>query len=308
MSSGGGLDVCPSLDSCRSQLLAAAADPVASQKLLLVSFTDAGGFTMALNWAMHVRHVGVTPVLGLDGQILSTWGSAAETAAWSSLRPVLFTVGSSSVRNGYQRWRLRWDVVARLLALGTDVMMSDTDVVWLRDPRPYVRALVAKHPLLDVLIGTDHALYAEALKEEVGYTGRQSPTRRELIGALQTIESSSEPGVSPDFDLDPRVANGAYDGTWNPGMLLARASAGGAAFVLALLDALDAWATKHAQETARAPGGAARRNAEAEDLKVSDQSLMCDLARSRSDLPTVCSISRDLPLPQELYAAARAAV
>ena len=56
------------------------------------------------------------------------------------------------------------------------------------------------------------------------------------------------------------------------------------------------------------PGGAARRNAEAEDLKVSDQSLMCDLARSRSDLPTVCSISRDLPLPQELYAAARAAV
>mgnify|MGYP002038059273 CR=1 FL=1 len=44
--------------------------------------------------------------------------------------------------------------MGQLLALGTDVMMSDTDVVWLRDPRPYVRALITRHPLLDVLLGT----------------------------------------------------------------------------------------------------------------------------------------------------------
>ena len=52
-------------------------------------------------------------------------------------------------------------------------------------------------------------------------------------------------GASPDFDLDPMPANGAQDGTWNPGMLLARASAGGAAFVLSLLDALEAEALRH---------------------------------------------------------------
>ena len=52
-------------------------------------------------------------------------------------------------------------------------------------------------------------------------------------------------GASPDFDLDPMPANGAQDGTWNPGMLLARASAGGAAFVLSLLDALEAEARRH---------------------------------------------------------------
>ena len=57
--------------------------------------------------------------------------------------------------------------------------------------------------------------------------------------------SSSDLGVSPDFDLDPMPANGAQDGTWNPGMLLARASAGGAAFVLSLLDALEAEALRH---------------------------------------------------------------
>ena len=109
---------------------------------------------MALNWALHLRRAGVTPVVGLDGPMPSKWGSASEDAAWRSVRPVLFLAGASAARNGYERWRLRWDVVGQLLALGTDVMMSDTDVVWLRDPRPYVRALITRHPLLDVLLGT----------------------------------------------------------------------------------------------------------------------------------------------------------
>jgi hypothetical protein len=243
--------VCASVGACTQELLAAAVSSGASgSRLLLVSFTDVGGLTMALNWALHLRRVGVTPVVGLDGQMPSKWGSASEEAAWRSVRPVLFSAGASAARNGYQRWRLRWDVVGQLLALGTDVMMSDTDVVWLRDPRPYVRALITRHPLLDVLLGTDHALYAEALQEEVSYTSRASPTRRDVIGALQTVHSSPEHsspdlGVSPDFDLDPMPANGALDGTWNPGMLLARASAGGAAFVLSLLDALEAEARRH---------------------------------------------------------------
>ena len=148
--------VCASLGACTQQLLAAAMSPGApGSRLLLISFTDAGGLTMALNWALHLRSVGVTPVVGLDGKMPSKWGSASEDAAWHSLHPVLFSAGASAARNGYQRWRLRWDVVGQLLALGTDVMMSDTDVVWLRDPRPYVRALITRHPLLDVLLGAD---------------------------------------------------------------------------------------------------------------------------------------------------------
>ena len=151
--------VCASLGACTQQLLAAAVSPGApGSRLLLVSFTDAGGLTMALNWAMHLRRVGVTPVVGLDGQMPNKWGSASEDAAWRGLQPVLFSAGASAARNGYQRWRLRWDLVGQLLALGTDVVMSDTDVVWLRDPRPYVRALITRHPLLDVLLGADHTL------------------------------------------------------------------------------------------------------------------------------------------------------
>lgn len=128
---------------------------------------------MALNWALHLRRLGVPPVLGVDGPMPARWGSAAEDAAWHEARPLLFRVRhTAEARNGLERWRLRWDGVAQLLALGVDVLMSDTDVVWLRDPRAYVRALVARHPLLDVLLGTDHALYAEARREEISYTSR----------------------------------------------------------------------------------------------------------------------------------------
>ena len=108
---------------------------------------------MALNWALHLRRAGVTPVVGLDGQMPSKLGTASEDASWRSVRPVLFLAGASAARNGYQRWRLRWEVVAQLLALGTDVMMSDTDVVWLRDPRPYLRALISVRVRLGLGLG-----------------------------------------------------------------------------------------------------------------------------------------------------------
>jgi hypothetical protein len=145
--------VCASLGTCTQQLLAAAVSPGAPGGMLLVSFTDAGGLTMALNWALHLRRAGVTPVVGLDGQMPSKLGTASEDASWRSVRPVLFLAGASAARNGYQRWRLRWEVVAQLLALGTDVMMSDTDVVWLRDPRPYLRALISVRVRLGLGLG-----------------------------------------------------------------------------------------------------------------------------------------------------------
>ena len=60
------------------------------------------------------------------------------------------------------------------------------------------------------------------------------------------------------YHTDLTNLSGAYDGTWNPGLLLARASAGGAAFVLSLLDALEEPSLRRGPE-----------------LEVSDQSLMC---------------------------------
>ena len=75
--------------------------------------------------------------------------------------------------------------------------------------------------------------------------------------------------AAPDFDLDPYPANGARDGTWNPGVLFARASDGGRAFVSAELGAM-ADAGRHL---------AVRGLRHASE--VSDQSEMCRMIRTQ---------------------------
>ena len=42
----------------------------------------------------------------------------------------------------------------RSAALDSQVL-SDSDVVWLRDPRPYLRALEVVHPRMDFAVSTD---------------------------------------------------------------------------------------------------------------------------------------------------------
>ena len=75
--------------------------------------------------------------------------------------------------------------------------------------------------------------------------------------------------LAADFDIDPHPVNGAKDGTWNPGVLVARSTPGGRAFVAAEIDALHA-ASSSAGLRARGLSSAAM---------VSDQSEMCRMLR-----------------------------
>ena len=49
----------------------------------------------------------------------------------------------------------RWSSVLPLLLTGARIILSDVDVVFLRDPRPYLRALETEHPRLDFSVSTD---------------------------------------------------------------------------------------------------------------------------------------------------------
>lgn len=49
----------------------------------------------------------------------------------------------------------RWFHVLPLLRTGVRVIISDSDVVWLRDPRPYFARLEALHPRLDFTVSSD---------------------------------------------------------------------------------------------------------------------------------------------------------
>ncbi|KAL1515316.1 hypothetical protein AB1Y20_001947 [Prymnesium parvum] len=246
-----------SLSASRAQLLHAASP----YNLLFACFTNAGGLRTTLNWVLHARLAGVRPVVGLDGPpppreeqehwarsptllfLLPTFDEAAH-ATRAAPRPAARRGLASrrSAQKGFQFWLVRWYGVAQLLELGVDVMLSDSDVTWHRDPRPYLRALDSAHPLLDVLIHSDHSLYAEDLREDVSYLSVASPDRRHaphawLIAQYQTIRPlGNRTDAPPDFDIDPRPARGYAIGTWNPGLLYARATSGGRAMIAAWMD------------------------------------------------------------------------
>jgi hypothetical protein len=257
------------LPSVALQQLGSATSP---DGVLLTTFTDAGGYLTALNWAQHVAQAGCRPTIGIDGpapsKVAQQWRA---TGALSYALPGR----SSAAANGLERWTTRWLGLESLLKVDGvhQVVLSDTDVVWLRNPSPYFAALARLHPFLDVAVGTDHATYAEAFRDDVPYSSTATPTRRSLLAQWQRVNSSSGAvagSAAPDFDLDPHPANGARDGTWNPGVLLVRATKGGRAFVTAELDALFDAGRDKASLAARGLKDASY---------VSDQSEMCRMLR-----------------------------
>ena len=59
-----------------------------SESVLLTTFTDAGGLTTALNWAIHVARFGRTPAIGLDGpppEVLSHASAWRGTVSYTHL-------------------------------------------------------------------------------------------------------------------------------------------------------------------------------------------------------------------------------
>ena len=174
--------------------------------VLLTTFTDSGGLLTALSWASHIAKLGITPTVGIDGprpaalppRLAAQW--RASGAVWYGLPGIGAAAGGSAAANGHERWTVRWLGLAALLepSVGVEhIVLSDTDVVWLRDPGAYFGALSRLHPHLDVAIGTDHATYAEAYRDDVPYSSVASPTRRELLMRWQRIRSSTAAAGEP---------------------------------------------------------------------------------------------------------------
>jgi hypothetical protein len=214
-----------------------------SHQILFACFCNAKGLLPTLNWASHAARAGIRPVVGIDGPApqdlvsMSEWHKTGavffllppfEEAFAASTSPTLRrTRQRQASRMGFQFWLVRWYSVLQLLELGCDIMLSDSDVVWHRDPRPYLRAVSEAHPLLDVLIHSDHSVFAEDYRADLSYASVASPSRQQLLARYQTIRplpnssaaAASAMGTQPpaDFDVDPQPAHGFNIGTWNPG-------------------------------------------------------------------------------------------
>eukprot|EP00966_Prymnesium_polylepis_P264034 6099718-Prymnesium_polylepis.1 len=147
---------------------------------VFATFTTIETIHFTQNWCQHLAAAGVRGVL--VGMMRSPAASAFDWAA-ARLHSLGATVYGASSPESNSQVRLRasarkallrrdslyttrvclrsqpqggrWFHLLPVLRTGVRVILSDSDVVWLRDPRPYWKALEAAHPRLDFSISTD---------------------------------------------------------------------------------------------------------------------------------------------------------
>jgi hypothetical protein len=109
--------------------------------LVTVTFSNSKMAALTMNWALHLRKAGVPHVVGaLDAPMLAALRKlGAPTAAYDLFFSNL-DGGSSHASDSWKSFaKLRIGQVRALLEMGYDVLMSDVDVVWRRDPRTFLQ-------------------------------------------------------------------------------------------------------------------------------------------------------------------------
>ena len=126
----------------------------AVQNTVVVTFGNMRQAHLTENWVYHLQRVGVGGLL--VGMMNMSPEQPRYVALASKLRALgvgVYCVNSPQVRRQPQGGR--WFHVLPLLRTGARVLLSDSDVVWMRDPRPYLATLEALHPKLDFTVSSD---------------------------------------------------------------------------------------------------------------------------------------------------------
>ncbi|KAJ1630434.1 nucleotide-diphospho-sugar transferase-domain-containing protein, partial [Pavlovales sp. CCMP2436] len=180
----------------------ARAVPASAPKMVLVTFCNAAFKGMLLNFAEHLRRAHIPHVIGAVDR--EAFELMQEAGSPTYLIDIGHVDGSSS--HSGASWKkfavTRTEEVAKVVALGYSVIMTDVDVLWLRDPIPY--------------FVTCGAAVAEI--------ERQSCTEIMMADVL-----ASSDNLSPGKNLQQGLGD-AYWGTFNTGIVVIRATEAGKAF------------------------------------------------------------------------------
>ena len=119
---------------------------------LMIATANYAYLDFALSWVSHVRKAGVAnfAVVAMDDEILREL-QARGVPAFAMPTPL----HAQELRWGsgqfFARGRRTVALVRDITACGVDLLLSDVDVAWLRNPYEFID----KYPLVDVLVSTD---------------------------------------------------------------------------------------------------------------------------------------------------------
>ena len=107
---------------------------------LVVTFANWSHADFVINWLVGIRRLGITSfvVVALDGRSLRFFSRlGVPCALWhdpSSPEQAVYTLGFRAICNEKPH------LVLCLLSAGYNVVWTDSDIVWLRNPLPFFRA------------------------------------------------------------------------------------------------------------------------------------------------------------------------
>lgn len=133
-------------------------------RLVVVTTGSTSALSLVLNWVTHAQRVGVTNalVLCMDRALhrrLTALGTAGFDDSGNMAR-----WNQTHIMRPMQRIFLeRFVAITTLIIGGYDVVHSDADCIFLRDPRPFLMALPA-----DVHMAAQRDLYPELMLEAMG--------------------------------------------------------------------------------------------------------------------------------------------
>lgn len=173
------------------------------QNTIIATFGNTKQRFFTENWVYHVQQ------LRIGGVLIGVMNTEPDDPLYQSFAASLrargvgvYTVNSPQVKLNPQGGR--WFHVLPLLRTGVRLILSDSDVVWLRDPRPYMVRLERAHPKMDFSISTDSQVMTDArrLASEAGAMAVKSLDA--FADARSTLNGS-------DFDIEGYSLCGVLD-------------------------------------------------------------------------------------------------
>lgn len=97
---------------------------------VVATFTNAAAAKFALNWARQLQAVGLKSIIGVSQRL----GAETENELRAAGAGLFCADGEHMQLNGQAG---RWSEVWPLLRAGVHVLLSDSDIAWMRNPLPY---------------------------------------------------------------------------------------------------------------------------------------------------------------------------
>ena len=164
---------------------------------LIVTFANPQHGAFALNWARLLDGLGLPSLVGTAARLdVERELRAAGAGVFCADGPLMQANGQAG----------RWAEVAPLLGYGVDVLLSDADVAWIRNPLPYFAAARRAHPAADLLMLTDRAFNNYATAPLPAAAARRPRAAAAAGPATEAAAAKARASLAGDLDLED-----AYD-------------------------------------------------------------------------------------------------